>query len=58
MHETGSDGSRRGKRGGIRTIYFHHGGLEAIYMVFVYRGDSTSADVGAEFFLNSHAEAY
>ena len=25
---------------------------------FVYRGDSTSADVGAEFFLNSHAEAY
>ena len=26
--------------------------------VFVYRGDSTSADVGAEFFLNSHAEAY
>ena len=26
--------------------------------VFVYRGDSTSADVGAEFFRNSHAEAY
>ena len=26
--------------------------------VFVYRGDSTSAEVGAEFFLNSHAEAY
>ena len=37
---------------------------EALYiddvkdLVFVYRGDSTSADVGAEFFLNSHAEAY
>ena len=28
------------------------------FIVFVYRGDSTSADVGAEFFLNSHAEAY
>ena len=28
------------------------------YAVFVYRGDSTSAEVGAEFFLNSHAEAY
>ena len=27
-------------------------------IVFVYRGDSTSAEVGAEFFLNSHAEAY
>ena len=26
-------GSGRGKRGGIRTIYFHHAGPEAIYML-------------------------
>ena len=29
-------GSGRGKRGGIRTIYFHHAGPEAIYMLTVY----------------------
>ena len=34
------------------------GNEQATYLVFVYRGDSTSAEVGAEFFLNSHAEAY
>ena len=35
------------------------GGFECVDgQVFVYRGDSTSAEVGAEFFLNSHAEAY
>ena len=33
-------------------------GKPRTYIVFVYGGDSTSADVGAEFFLNSHAEAY
>ena len=32
--------------------------LVSLEKVFVYRGDSTSAEVGAEFFLNSHAEAY
>ena len=32
--------------------------LITLLEVFVYRGDSTSAEVGAEFFLNSHAEAY
>ena len=29
-------GSGRGKRGGIRTITFHHAGPEAIYMLTVY----------------------
>ncbi len=29
-------GSGRGKRGGIRTIYFHHAGPEAIYMLTAY----------------------
>ena len=29
-------GSGRGKRGGIRAIYFHHAGLEAIYMLTAY----------------------
>lgn len=29
-------GSGRGKRGGIRTIYFHHAGPEAIYMLAAY----------------------
>ena len=37
-----------GKRGGIRTIYFHHAGPEAIYMLTAYakadREDLTPAD--------------
>lgn len=41
-------GSARGKRGGIRTIYFHHSGSEAIYMLTAYakaaRDDLSSAD--------------
>ena len=41
-------GSGRGKRGGIRTIYFHHVGPEAIYMLTAYakadRDDLTAAD--------------
>ena len=41
-------GSGRGKRGGIRTIYFHHAGPEAIYMLTAYakadREDLTRAD--------------
>ena len=40
--------SGRGKRGGIRTIYFHHAGPEAIYMLTAYakgdREDLTPAD--------------
>ena len=40
--------SGRGKRGGIRTIYFHHVGPEAIYMLTAYakadRDDLTAAD--------------
>ena len=41
-------GPGRGKRGGIRTIYFHHAGPEAIYMLTAYakadREDLTPAD--------------
>ena len=41
-------GSGRGKRGGIRTIYFHHAGPEAIYLLTVYakadRDDLTPVD--------------
>ena len=41
-------GSGRGKRGGVRTIYFHHAGPEAIYMLTAYakadRSDLTPAD--------------
>lgn len=41
-------GSGRGKRGGIRTIYFHHSGSEAIYMLTSYakaaRDDLSPAD--------------
>jgi hypothetical protein len=29
-------GSGRGKRGGIRTIYFYHAGPEAIYLLTAY----------------------
>ena len=29
-------GSGRGKRGGIRTIYFYHTGSEAIYLLTAY----------------------
>ena len=29
-------GSGRGKRGGIRTIYFYHAGPEALYMLTAY----------------------
>jgi hypothetical protein len=41
-------GSRRGKRGGIRTIYFHFAGPQAIYLLTAYakaaRSDLTPAD--------------
>lgn len=41
-------GSGRGKRGGIRAIYFWHVGPEAIYMLTAYakadRNDLTAAD--------------
>ena len=41
-------GSGRGKRGGIRTIYFYHAGPEAIYLLTVYakaaREDLSPAD--------------
>lgn len=41
-------GSGRGKRGGIRTIYFYQAGPEAIYMLTAYakadREDLSSAD--------------
>ena len=41
-------GPGRGKRGGIRTIYCHHAGPEAIYMLSAYakadREDLTPAD--------------
>ena len=41
-------GSGRGKRGGIRTIYFHHAGPGAIYMLTAYakaaRDDLSTAD--------------
>ena len=41
-------GSGRGKRGGIRAIYFWHAGPEAIYMLTAYakadRDDLTAAD--------------
>ena len=41
-------GPGRGKRAGIRTIYFHHAGPEAIYMLSAYakadREDLTPAD--------------
>lgn len=41
-------GSGRGKQGGIRTIYFHHSGSEAIYMLTAYakaaRDDLSPAD--------------
>ena len=41
-------GSGRGKRGGIRTIFFHHAGPETIYMLTAFakadREDLTPAD--------------
>ncbi len=41
-------GSGRGKRGGIRTIYFHHAGPEAVYLLTAYakadRDDLSAAD--------------
>ena len=41
-------GSGRGKRGGIRTIYFHHTDSEAVYMLTAYakadREDLSPAD--------------
>ena len=44
-------GSGRGKRGGIRTIYFYHAGPEAVYMLTAYakadRDDLTAADAKA-----------
>ena len=42
-------GSGRGRRGGIRTIYFYHVGPEAMYLLTAYaksdRDDLTPADV-------------
>ena len=44
-------GSGRGKRGGIRTVYFYHAGPEAIYLLTAYakadREDLTPADTRA-----------
>ena len=44
-------GSGRGKRGGIRTVYFYHAGPGAIYLLTAYakadREDLTSADTKA-----------
>ena len=44
-------GSGRGKRGGIRTVYFHHAGGGAIYFLTAYakadRDDLTPADTRA-----------
>ncbi len=41
-------GSGRGKRGGIRTVYFYHAGPAAIYLLTAYaktdRDDLTPAD--------------
>ena len=41
-------GAGRGRRGGIRTIYFYHSGPEAIYLLTAYakadRNDLTPAD--------------
>ena len=40
--------SGRGKRGGVRTIYFHHSGVAVIYMLTAYaksaREDLATAD--------------
>ena len=42
-------GSGRGKRGGIRTVYFYHAGPEAVYLLTAYakadREDLTLADI-------------
>lgn len=44
-------GSGRGKRGGIRTVYFYHAGPAAIYFLTAYakaaREDLTAADTRA-----------
>ena len=44
-------GSGRGKRGGIRTVYFYHAGPGAIYLLTAYakadREDLTPADTRA-----------
>ena len=44
-------GSGRGKRGGIRTVYFYRAGPDAIYLLNAYaksdREDLTSADTKA-----------
>ncbi|MDE2789220.1 MAG: type II toxin-antitoxin system RelE/ParE family toxin [Paracoccaceae bacterium] len=44
-------GSGRGKRGGIRTVYFYHAGPEAVYLLTAYakanRKDLTPADTRA-----------
>ncbi len=41
-------GSGRGKRGGIRTVYFYHAGPEAVYLLTAYakaaREDLSPAD--------------
>ena len=44
-------GSGRGKRGGIRTVYFYHGGPDALYFLTAYakaaREDLNAADIKA-----------
>lgn len=44
-------GSVRGRRGGIRTIYFYHADPESVYLLTAYakadRDDLTAADVRA-----------
>ena len=48
IHPNLCAGSGRGKRGGIRTIYFYHAGLGAIYLLTAYakadRDDLNPAD--------------
>ena len=39
-------GSGRGKQGGIRAIYFHHAGPEAIYMLTAYAKADRAAALG------------
>lgn len=44
-------GSGRGKRGGIRTVYFYHGKLDVMYFLTAYakaeRDDLSAADIKA-----------
>ena len=51
IHKLRWAGSRRGKRGGIRTVYFYHAGPGAIYLLTAYakadREDLTPVDTKA-----------